>query len=464
MIFGNYNAPGYDSVIEPFLIPDMTRSGNSGGGGDKSRYTISKVTDSTTGEVTYKLMESLNDEESTEVGDVIGLNGNEILVQQGNSIVLLNGAISNIQNQLDKTYDFKTFTELGINTVNKTLLEITQEIIAKHLPTNTVVTGQLYTKALPFTGNAEAEVLINSPALWWKCGSLNVAPYSWNAITGPNGWGPNHDGMVMDWTPSNYTLPTASTETLGGVKIGNGIDINNGVISVGSVPSSATGTTQNTADDSTKIATTEFVHNVVDALPEPMVFTGSITLIADETDTSKVAITVSNPASAANIVKGCTYKVTSISGTYTGSLKVGDTFIAAKNAPDVTATWAEDTDWTVVPSGDDVILPATANPIMDGTAAVGSSFKYAKEDHVHPTDTSRAANVMSDYAVDTARENITTSSTVQGAIEQLEYREELNKTNILSIQDHIKFDSSSKTYYLQQTQPANPAEGDIWIG
>ena len=34
---------------------------------------------------------------------------------------------------------------------------------------------------------------------------------------------------------------------------------------------------------------------------------------------------------------------------------------------------------------------ATANPLMDGTAAIGSSSKYAKEDHVHPTDTSRAA-------------------------------------------------------------------------
>ena len=32
---------------------------------------------------------------------------------------------------------------------------------------------------------------------------------------------------------------------------------------------------------------------------------------------------------------------------------------------------------------------ATANPVMDGTAAVGSSAKYAKEDHVHPSDTSR---------------------------------------------------------------------------
>ena len=36
-------------------------------------------------------------------------------------------------------------------------------------------------------------------------------------------------------------------------------------------------------------------------------------------------------------------------------------------------------------------LAATTAPIVDGTAAVGSSSKYAKEDHVHPTDTSRAA-------------------------------------------------------------------------
>lgn len=34
---------------------------------------------------------------------------------------------------------------------------------------------------------------------------------------------------------------------------------------------------------------------------------------------------------------------------------------------------------------------ATTAPAMDGTAAIGSSEKYAKADHVHPTDTSRAA-------------------------------------------------------------------------
>lgn len=34
---------------------------------------------------------------------------------------------------------------------------------------------------------------------------------------------------------------------------------------------------------------------------------------------------------------------------------------------------------------------ATSAPLMDGTAAVGTSAKYARENHVHPTDTSRLA-------------------------------------------------------------------------
>jgi hypothetical protein len=36
------------------------------------------------------------------------------------------------------------------------------------------------------------------------------------------------------------------------------------------------------------------------------------------------------------------------------------------------------------------VPPATVAPLMDGAAAVGSTTKYAREDHVHPTDTTRA--------------------------------------------------------------------------
>lgn len=40
---------------------------------------------------------------------------------------------------------------------------------------------------------------------------------------------------------------------------------------------------------------------------------------------------------------------------------------------------------------DTTYTPASANPLMDGTVAVGTSVKYAREDHRHPTDTSRAS-------------------------------------------------------------------------
>lgn len=46
-----------------------------------------------------------------------------------------------------------------------------------------------------------------------------------------------------------------------------------------------------------------------------------------------------------------------------------------------------------VPWTDTTYTAATETPLVDGTGAVGSSTKYAKEDHVHPTDTSRVAVV-----------------------------------------------------------------------
>jgi len=39
----------------------------------------------------------------------------------------------------------------------------------------------------------------------------------------------------------------------------------------------------------------------------------------------------------------------------------------------------------------DLPVASSTTPAMDGTAAVGSSYDYARADHVHPSDTSRAA-------------------------------------------------------------------------
>ena len=41
------------------------------------------------------------------------------------------------------------------------------------------------------------------------------------------------------------------------------------------------------------------------------------------------------------------------------------------------------------------VTPSSTTPAMDGTAAVGTSTDYARADHVHPTDTSRQATLVS---------------------------------------------------------------------
>ena len=180
-----------------------SNSGGGGGGGtsERVRYTIKKETNGTSGEITYKLMQSINNGSQTVAGEIIGFNGNSILVNYGDSVALLDTVIENIEELLDKTYNFTTFSELNIDTRNKTLTQITQELIAKNLPANTIVTGQLYSSALPFNGDGEAKVIVNPPMYWWTCKSLNVAPYSWNALTASSTYG--DQGIVIDWTPDN---------------------------------------------------------------------------------------------------------------------------------------------------------------------------------------------------------------------------------------------------------------------
>lgn len=73
------------------------------------------------------------------------------------------------------------------------------------------------------------------------------------------------------------------------------------------------------------------------------------------------------------------YPVTSVNGS-TGAVTL--------SIPSKTSDLTNDSGYITSSS---VPSAATATPIVDGTAAVGTSAKYAREDHVHPTDTSRAA-------------------------------------------------------------------------
>lgn len=264
----------------------------------------------------------------------------------------------------------------------------------------------------------------------------------------------------------SFTLNQSTDETInisGVAEADSNGQIEAATVKAGALEDGMTATTQATSDDSTKLATTAYVHDVVDALPEPMIFTGSITLTADSTDTSTAAITVSAPASAADIVKGYTYKVTSIASSpvYTGSIKVGDTLIAAKNAPTVSASWVADTDWTIVPSGDEtgyvVGLPSgtSSGQLMafgaDGYTAANSGVSVANNttgisdvDTAVPTSkavihkTAHAAT-LDDYTPETGTytDKITTADTIDSAIKKLDTRSRANETNILNIISYI---------------------------
>lgn len=59
------------------------------------------------------------------------------------------------------------------------------------------------------------------------------------------------------------------------------------------------------------------------------------------------------------------------------------------NAGDTVTFIYDGTYYHIISIDKDIPAPATTAPIMDGTATIGTSDKYAKEDHVHPKDTTK---------------------------------------------------------------------------
>jgi hypothetical protein len=95
-----------------------------------------------------------------------------------------------------------------------------------------------------------------------------------------------------------------------------------------------------------------------------------------------------------------TYAASSITGSIPESQVTGLTTDLAAKAPTASPTFtgtpaaptaAVDTSTTQVATAAFVLgQAASATPLIDGTAAAGTSTRYARGDHVHPTDTTRA--------------------------------------------------------------------------
>lgn len=122
--------------------------------------------------------------------------------------------------------------------------------------------------------------------------------------------------------------------------------------------------TPTSTDNSTKIATTAYVKSqgYITSAPVTSVFTRTGAVTAQTGDYTVSQITGAAPLSS-------------------------PTFTGTPAAP----TAAVDTNTTQLATTAFVLGQATSTtPVMDGTAAVGTSTRYARGDHTHPTDTSRA--------------------------------------------------------------------------
>jgi len=111
-------------------------------------------------------------------------------------------------------------------------------------------------------------------------------------------------------------------------------------------------------------------------------------------------------------------------------------------------TAAADTNTTQIASTAFVLGQAGAStPLADGTAAVGTSKKYARDDHRHPTDTSRAP--LSSPAL-TGTPTAPTAS--QGT----------NNTQIATTAFALAAAAERAKITVNASEPGTPSAGDFW--
>ena len=132
-----------------------------------------------------------------------------------------------------------------------------------------------------------------------------------------------------------------------------------------SLPSGTTGVTQTLLDNSTKLATTQFVTNnnawLVSGVGSPLPDGGAGWCGNGQTVSPWNHV---HPVSSAYDAAGTAAGVQTNLNTHAALTSSAHGGIAQ---------------------------PSTTTPAMDGTAAIGAAATYAKADHVHPSDTSRAA-------------------------------------------------------------------------
>ena len=112
--------------------------------------------------------------------------------------------------------------------------------------------------------------------------------------------------------------------------------------------------------------------------------------------------------------------------------------------------------WTgAEPSSGSSVEPSSTTPSMDGTAAVGTATTYARADHMHPTDTSRAASSHDHGSITNA--GAITSDTTAASGDKLVIADSSDSSKLK--RSGIAFGSSTSTFLRNDGTWATPSGG-----
>lgn len=239
-------------------------------------------------------------------------------------------------------------------------------------------------------------------------------------------------------TNTTYTLPNATASTLGGVKIGSNITVSSGTISLTKDNvTGALGYTPPTTNTTYNAATTS---------------AAGLMSAADKTKLDGIATGANNyilPA-ATTVLGGVktTSTVTSTSGLTACPIIDGTVYYKDTNTTYSVATQSAN---GLMSANDkkalDGMAATTTTPKAAGTAAVGSETKYARGDHVHPAQTTVSGNAGSATKWATAR-TLTIGKTGKS----------VNGTANVS----WSLDEIGSNVYVGTTAPTD-ADVDVWV-
>jgi hypothetical protein len=227
-------------------------------------------------------------------------------------------------------------------------------------------TGQIATTA--FVMNAVADSVTGVATFNTRSGNVVLLAADLTAAGGALLNSPAFTGSPTALTPppGDNSLRLATTAFVAASGVGSFAPLNSPAFT--GVP---TGPTAPVGTQTTQLATTEFVMNEINAVNAGVISfngrTGAITLLANDISAAGGA-TLASP-----VFTGTPTAPTRLPGDSSGALATTAFVTAAINA---------------LPA---VPLPSNGNPLINGAVTPGTAVTFSRSDHVHPTDTTRAA-------------------------------------------------------------------------